>query len=55
MGFGYAPWTGGAVQFVNSYGVAQFAERAEQLADAYGDRFRPPAALLDKAARGETF
>jgi 3-hydroxyacyl-CoA dehydrogenase / enoyl-CoA hydratase / 3-hydroxybutyryl-CoA epimerase len=55
MGFGYAPWTGGAVQFVNSYGVAQFAERAEQLADAYGDRFRPPAALLDKAARGESF
>jgi 3-hydroxyacyl-CoA dehydrogenase / enoyl-CoA hydratase / 3-hydroxybutyryl-CoA epimerase len=55
MGFGYAPWTGGVVQFVNAYGVARFAERARELAAAYGDRFQPPASLREKAASGQDF
>jgi 3-hydroxyacyl-CoA dehydrogenase/enoyl-CoA hydratase/3-hydroxybutyryl-CoA epimerase len=60
MGFGYPAWTGGALQFVNSYGgvpngVEQFTKRARQLAETYGERFQPPATLLEKAARGETF
>ncbi len=55
LGIGFAPWTGGAIQFVNSYGVAQFAARADYLADTYGERFRPPRLLREKAARNETF
>jgi 3-hydroxyacyl-CoA dehydrogenase/enoyl-CoA hydratase/3-hydroxybutyryl-CoA epimerase len=55
MGIGFPPWTGGAVQFVNSYGVKEFTERAGYLADQYGERFRPPALLREKAARGEEF
>jgi acetyl-CoA acetyltransferase len=30
-------------------GVAGFVVRADQLADAYGERFRPPALLLERA------
>jgi 3-hydroxyacyl-CoA dehydrogenase/enoyl-CoA hydratase/3-hydroxybutyryl-CoA epimerase len=55
MGIGFAPWTGGAVQFVNAYGVGEFAARADDLADRYGERFRPPRLLREKAGRGETF
>ena len=55
MGIGFAPWTGGAVQFVNAYGVERFAARADYLADLYGERFRPPRLLREKAARGEAF
>ena len=29
--------------------------RTDELADAYGDRFRPTAYLRDLAARGESF
>jgi 3-hydroxyacyl-CoA dehydrogenase/enoyl-CoA hydratase/3-hydroxybutyryl-CoA epimerase len=29
--------------------------RARQLAERYGDRFTPPALLVEKAERGETF
>ncbi|HEU4674774.1 MAG TPA: 3-hydroxyacyl-CoA dehydrogenase NAD-binding domain-containing protein [Motilibacteraceae bacterium] len=55
MGIGFAPWTGGALQFVNSVGVAAFVERARYLADEYGERFTPPALLVEMAERGERF
>ncbi|MEU5696064.1 3-hydroxyacyl-CoA dehydrogenase NAD-binding domain-containing protein [Actinosynnema sp. NPDC020468] len=55
FGFGFAPWSGGTLQFVNSYGVSAFVERADYLADTYGERFRPPASLREKAASGGTY
>jgi 3-hydroxyacyl-CoA dehydrogenase/enoyl-CoA hydratase/3-hydroxybutyryl-CoA epimerase len=55
MGIGFAPWTGGAIQFVNAYGIEEFAARADYLADLYGERFRPPTLLREKAARHEPF
>ncbi|MAU44716.1 MAG: 3-hydroxyacyl-CoA dehydrogenase [Yangia sp.] len=55
LGIGYPRWTGGVLQFVNMVGTAEFAARADALADTYGERFRPPALLRDKAARNEAF
>ena len=55
FGIGFAPWSGGAIQYINQYGVAQFVERAKVLAKRYGARFNPPQLLLDKAAKGEMF
>lgn len=55
FGIGFAPWTGGTLQFVNSVGPAAFVERADFLADTYGERFRPPASLRELAARGDRF
>jgi 3-hydroxyacyl-CoA dehydrogenase / enoyl-CoA hydratase / 3-hydroxybutyryl-CoA epimerase len=55
MGIGYPGWTGGAIQFVNSCGVHAFVERAGSLADTYGERFRPPTLLLEKAEKNERF
>jgi len=53
FGIGFPAWTGGALQFVNSVGVAKFVARANQLAGKYGERFAPPRLLRDKAAQGE--
>jgi 3-hydroxyacyl-CoA dehydrogenase/enoyl-CoA hydratase/3-hydroxybutyryl-CoA epimerase len=55
FGIGFAPWTGGAIQFINQYGVRAFAERAKNLAERFGDRFSPPALLLEKAETNTTF
>jgi 3-hydroxyacyl-CoA dehydrogenase/enoyl-CoA hydratase/3-hydroxybutyryl-CoA epimerase len=55
FGIGFAAWTGGALQFINQYGVKDFVARAQYLAEQYGERFAPPALLLDKAAKGEMF
>ncbi|WP_394561827.1 3-hydroxyacyl-CoA dehydrogenase NAD-binding domain-containing protein [Aquipseudomonas alcaligenes] len=55
FGIGFAAWTGGALQFINQYGVKDFVARAQYLAEQYGERFLPPALLLEKAASGEGF
>ncbi|MFP3978883.1 3-hydroxyacyl-CoA dehydrogenase NAD-binding domain-containing protein [Marinobacter sp. KMM 10035] len=55
FGIGYAPWTGGAIQFINQYGVRAFTERAKELAAAYGERFTPPALLLEHAEQEKPF
>ncbi|MDT7744286.1 MAG: 3-hydroxyacyl-CoA dehydrogenase / enoyl-CoA hydratase / 3-hydroxybutyryl-CoA epimerase, partial [Actinomycetota bacterium] len=34
-------------------GLPGFVERARILAKAYGDRFAPPASLVEKAEKGE--
>jgi len=55
FGWGYAPFNGGPLQFINAYGVDKFVARAEALAETYGERFAPPQLLKDMAAKGETF
>jgi 3-hydroxyacyl-CoA dehydrogenase/enoyl-CoA hydratase/3-hydroxybutyryl-CoA epimerase len=55
FGIGFAPWTGGAIQFINQYGVRAFAERAKDLAGQFGERFNPPALLLEKAETNTAF
>jgi 3-hydroxyacyl-CoA dehydrogenase/enoyl-CoA hydratase/3-hydroxybutyryl-CoA epimerase len=55
FGIGFAAWTGGALQFINQYGVKDFVARAQYLAEQYGERFTPPALLLEKAAKDGLF
>lgn len=55
FGIGFAPWTGGAIQYVNQYGVRKFYQRAEELAKQYGERFAPPAILKAQAEKDEAF
>ncbi|HXB14722.1 MAG TPA: 3-hydroxyacyl-CoA dehydrogenase NAD-binding domain-containing protein [Solirubrobacteraceae bacterium] len=57
FGIGFPGWTGGVLQFVNGYdgGVAGFLARSRELAAKYGERFEPPASLVEKAERGEIY
>ncbi|WP_372985708.1 3-hydroxyacyl-CoA dehydrogenase NAD-binding domain-containing protein [Marinobacter sp.] len=55
FGIGYAPWTGGAIQFINQYGVRAFTERAKELESQFGERFAPPRMLLEKAETNTKF
>jgi 3-hydroxyacyl-CoA dehydrogenase/enoyl-CoA hydratase/3-hydroxybutyryl-CoA epimerase len=55
LGIGAPTWTGGLIQFVNTYGVQHFVDRCESLAASYGDRFQPPSIALQHARSGETF
>ncbi|GLZ44701.1 3-hydroxyacyl-CoA dehydrogenase [Actinomycetospora sp. NBRC 106375] len=56
MGIGYPAWTGGVAQYIDGYpgGLPGFVERARILAKAYGDRFQPPASLVEKAEKGQS-
>src|SRR5690606_20436044 len=50
FGIGFAAWTGGAVQFLNQYGLAKALTRAKVLENKYGERFKAPQLLKDRAA-----
>ncbi|MGY5806940.1 FAD-dependent oxidoreductase [Rhizobium sp. LEGMi198b] len=55
LGFGFAPYTGGALSYIDGMGVKTFVDVCESLATAYGPQFKPTALLKDMAAKGETF
>jgi 3-hydroxyacyl-CoA dehydrogenase/enoyl-CoA hydratase/3-hydroxybutyryl-CoA epimerase len=65
MGIGFPPMTGGAAQFMAGYqdpenpdgpiGLAAFLDRADELAEQYGDRFRATPWLRELAAEGRSF
>jgi len=57
LGIGFPGWTGGVLQYINGYdgGLPGFVARARELAERYGERFEPPASLVEKAERGETY
>jgi 3-hydroxyacyl-CoA dehydrogenase/enoyl-CoA hydratase/3-hydroxybutyryl-CoA epimerase len=55
LGFGFAPWSGGTLSYIDMIGAKAFVEKADALAKLYGDRFAAPKILRDMAKTGETF
>src|SRR5439155_3189915 len=55
LGFGYAPFTGGTLSYIDMLGTTRFVELCKKLEKKYGARFRPNKLLIDMAAKGETF
>ncbi len=55
LGFGFAPFSGGTLSYIDMIGVRQFVEQCRKLEAKYGERFRPAQLLLDMAAKGESF
>ncbi len=55
LGFGFAPFTGGTVSYIDGMGAKAFVEHCNHLAETCGERFKPPKLLFDMAKQGETF
>ena len=55
FGWGFAPFKGGTLQFVNNYGIQEFEKQAQKLVKKYGERFAPPELLIEMAANNQTF
>ena len=55
FGWGFAPFTGGAISFIDTIGAKKFTERADELLEAYGPQFEVPKLLREMAKSGETF
>ncbi|MDH0826360.1 3-hydroxyacyl-CoA dehydrogenase NAD-binding domain-containing protein [Acinetobacter johnsonii] len=53
FGIGFAPWTGGAIQFLNQYGLDKALQRANQLEAKYGERFKAPQLLTQSLPSGQ--
>ncbi len=55
LGWGFAPWSGGPISWLDILGAAKAVEICDRLEAAHGARFRAPALLRDLADSGETF
>ena len=55
LGWGFAPWSGGPFSWLDILGTPYAAERCDELAKTYGDRFATPALLREMADKGQSF
>ena len=55
LGFGFAPFTGGTLSYIDFMGVKNFVALCHKLEAKYGSRFTPPKLLIEMAEKGETF
>jgi 3-hydroxyacyl-CoA dehydrogenase/enoyl-CoA hydratase/3-hydroxybutyryl-CoA epimerase len=55
LGFGFAPFTGGTLSYIDMMGTKRFVAMCEKLAAKHGSRFAPSPLLNEMAAKGESF
>jgi 3-hydroxyacyl-CoA dehydrogenase/enoyl-CoA hydratase/3-hydroxybutyryl-CoA epimerase len=55
LGFGFAPFTGGTISYIDGMGAKAFVDLCNEFANTYGERFKPRKLLVDMAKKGDTF
>ncbi|HEY5216732.1 MAG TPA: 3-hydroxyacyl-CoA dehydrogenase NAD-binding domain-containing protein, partial [Pseudolabrys sp.] len=55
LGFGFAPFSGGTLSYIDMMGANRFVELCRKLEAKYGARFAPSKLLLDLASHNEGF
>lgn len=55
LGWGFAPYTGGVISFIDTIGVKKFVDECTILAKKHGKRFRPTKKLKELAEAGGSF
>jgi 3-hydroxyacyl-CoA dehydrogenase/enoyl-CoA hydratase/3-hydroxybutyryl-CoA epimerase len=55
LGFGFAPFSGGTLSWIDMMGTKKFVELCRKLEAKFGPRFKPTKLLLDMAEKGDTF
>jgi 3-hydroxyacyl-CoA dehydrogenase/enoyl-CoA hydratase/3-hydroxybutyryl-CoA epimerase len=55
LGFGFAPFTGGTLSYLDMMGTRRFVDLCHRFEAKYGPRFAPCDLLTDMAAKGDSF
>ena len=55
FGWGFAPFTGGAISFIDTIGARAFVARSDELLEAYGPQYEVPPLLREMSKTDETF
>jgi len=55
LGFGFAPFTGGTISYIDGMGAKTFVDLCNALTKKTGERFKPSKLLLDMATQEDTF
>jgi 3-hydroxyacyl-CoA dehydrogenase/enoyl-CoA hydratase/3-hydroxybutyryl-CoA epimerase len=55
LAFGFAPYTGGTLSYIDGIGAKKFVKLAKDLQKKYGAEFKAPKLLADMAEKGDSF
>ncbi|WP_068318131.1 3-hydroxyacyl-CoA dehydrogenase NAD-binding domain-containing protein [Polycladidibacter hongkongensis] len=55
LGFGFAPYTGGTLSYIDGMGTKAFLALCQQFEAAHGERFKPCKLLIEMAQKDERF
>ena len=55
LGFGFAPYSGGTLSYIDMMGTKAFVDLCKKLEKKHGARFAPPKLLVEMAKNNETF
>jgi len=55
LGFGFAPFTGGTLSYIDMMGAKAFVDLCRKFEAKYGARFKPGKLLVEMAEKGESF
>ncbi|UWQ47086.1 3-hydroxyacyl-CoA dehydrogenase NAD-binding domain-containing protein [Leisingera aquaemixtae] len=55
LAWGFAPWSGGPLSWLDILGTPYAAERCDSLTEKFGERFSCPALLREMAEKGQSF
>jgi len=55
LGFGFAPYSGGTLSYIDMMGTKAFVALCQQLEGKFGERYRPSPLLIEMAGKDESF
>ena len=55
FGWGFPPWSGGVFSYIDTIGIKVFVERSDDFHKRYGERFKVPNSLRERANKNESF
>lgn len=55
LGWGFAPYSGGVISFIDTIGLKKFVYECNLLTKKYGKRFKPTRQLIEMAEEGKSF
>ena len=55
LGFGFAPYTGGPLSYIDTMGTAEFVARCKRYQKLHGARYKPCKLVVQMAKSGESF
>src|SRR5207253_7044758 len=55
LGFGFAPFSGGTLSYIDMTGTKRFVDLCNQLEKKHGARFKVGTLLTEMVAKGQTF
>jgi 3-hydroxyacyl-CoA dehydrogenase/enoyl-CoA hydratase/3-hydroxybutyryl-CoA epimerase len=55
FGWGFPPWSGGVFSYIDMIGTEKFVERCDDFCERFGERFRVPDSLRERAIKKQKF